>query len=819
MLWAAATPSRPTRLKGARPAVLSAPAIAARGSALPVQPFLTTRSAYAAALLVAVSTVVSEASAQQPDAEPRLRAEIHTPTAIRVTVTNVARPTERSAYRLTDGQGREIPIAEVLPNTGIESLVIPARALDPMRVHHLEIPDLDLRALVRRDPLFRNIYSSKPLGAVVSDDGTVTTFRIFAPRAHAVRLHLYSGKDDEPDRAQRVIEMMQDANGVWEARVAGDLHGIWYDFTVHGPADPGNWFYETNPVHISDPYALVNDDALGKSRVWRDGPPPPPVAGGRPRMEDVVAYEVHVQDFTDLLPVGDAETGTLPAMARSGLVNAHGEPIGFDYLVDLGINVVHLMPVQEYLHYPDTAWRAVFAGDSFARAMGIDRENYQWGYRTTHAFAVESRFRSRGAEPGAEREQFKALVRAFHERGIAVIIDVVPNHTGENMDGRHLLLNFNVLDLPYYYRTDDRVAHIGPFGNEVKSEERPMVQRWIVDQLRHWVEDLGVDGFRIDLAGQIDEQTLRRVKRELPDDLIIYGEAWIPPSDPDVRANPDWAWYKADAPITFFQDDARNAFKGSPFDVKDRGWAGGDGGAREAAMGALANDYEEEPHSTSGISYLDIHDNWALADRYALNDDHNGLLGVDLAAMRIAAGLLFTSAGPVVIHGGTEMLRSKGLAPHEEFAVEVAGGPIQFKGRDDTYNLRAPNRFVWDNLAPGSDHTAMRDYWRGLLAFRRSEYGRVFRVADVPQGHYRWILPDEPTLLGYVVGDRVLVLANSGTRDGVVRFELPRGTWKQVGNRERVDLNGVGGPYARLDGGTREVRVPAGSFLVWVAEW
>ena len=746
-----------------------------------------------------------------------MRAEIHGPTAIRFSITGAERPADASAYRLTDGHGREIPIADVLPNTASQSLLVPAVPLDPLRVHYLEVPALQLRALVRRDPLFRDLYSPKPLGAVIAEDGAETVFRIFAPRAQAVRLYLYRDRNDEPEEARRVVEMAKDGNGVWEAVEAGNLHGTWYDFTVHGPDDPGNFFYETHPAHVSDPYALVNDDALGKSRVWRDGPPPPPVAGGRPRMEEVVAYEVHVQDFTDLLPVAATESGTLPAMARGGLVNVHGMPIGFDYLVDLGVNVVHLMPVQEYLHYPDAEWQVAFADDPFAQSMAIDRENYQWGYRTTHAFAVESRFRSRDAEPGSEREQFKALVRAFHERGIAVVIDVVPNHTGENMDGRHLLLNFNVLDLPYYYRTDENLEHIGPFGNEVKSEDRPMVQRWILDQLRHWVETLGVDGFRIDLAGQIDEQTLRRVRQELPSDLIIYGEPWIAPSDPDVRANPDWAWYKADAPITFFQDDARDAFQGSPFDVNQRGWAGGDGAARDAAMRALSNAYSEEPRTTSGIAYLDIHDNWALADRYALHD-HNGLAGVDLAAVRIAAGLLFTSAGPVVIHGGTEMLRSKGLAPLEEFSVDVAGAPIWFKGRDDTYNLRAPNRFQWDSLAPGSDQAAMREYWRGLLALRASDYGGVFHVTEMPEGHYRWITPGERTLLGYVVGGRVLVLANSGQQEGVFRFDLPGGGWRQVGGRERVDLDGVDGAYARLDAGAQVVRVPAGTLLIWVSE-
>ena len=641
-----------------------------------------------------------------------LRAEIHGPSTIRFTLAGADVPLAAEAYRLTDGQGGEIAVGQVRPDRDSGMLLVPESPVDPLRVHYLEIPELGLRSLVRRDPIFRTLVSRKRLGAVVSDGGSTTTFRVFSPRATGVRLYLYGDREDGPERALKVIEMEVDEDGVWEATEEGDLRGRWYDFTVHGPADPGNWFYETRPVHISDPYALVNDDSHGKSRVWRDGPPPPPVVGGRPPMQDVVAYEVHVQDFTDLLPVGESETGTLPAMARPGLVNAHGEAIGFDYLADLGVNVVHLMPVQEYFHYRDDEWQAAFAKDPFARAMAIDRENYQWGYRTTHAFAVESRYRMRGTEPGAERDQFKALVRAFHERGISVVIDVVPNHTGENMDGRHLLLGFNVLDMPYYYRTDDDLEHIGPFGNEIKSEDRPMVQRWIVDQLRHWVDELGVDGFRIDLAGQIDRQTLLRVKRELPADLIIYGEPWIAPSDPDVAANPEWAWYKADAPITFFQDDARNAFKGSPFDENDRGWAGGEGVARAGAMQALANDYEEEPLATDGISYLDIHDNWALADRYALAD-HDGRRGVDLGAMRIAAGLLLTSAGPVVIHGGTEMLRSKGLAPLEEHEVEVAGGPIQFKGRDDTYNVRAPNRFLWDDLAEGSDQVAMRDWWRG----------------------------------------------------------------------------------------------------------
>lgn len=736
---------------------------------------------------------------------------------MRLTLTGAEAPADAAAYRLTDAQGRVLRVSEMILSSPTECELVPGPPLDPARVHYAEIPELGVRALVRRDPVFRTLESSKPLGATLHRSGRWTIFRIFSPRAEAVRLYLYREPGDPPAEALATVELAVDAKGVWEGTARGDLHGVWYDFTVHGPDDPGNYFYETHPVHVSDPYALVYDELHGKARVWRDGPPPPPVVGGRPAMEDVVAYEVHVQDYTDLLPVADLEAGTLPAMARPGLVNRHGEPVGFDHLVGLGVNVVHLMPVQEYLHYPDREWQAAFAEDPFAQAMGIDRENYQWGYRTTHAFAVEGRFRSRDSGPGAEREQLKELVAAFHRRGIAVIIDIAPNHTGENMEGRHRLLNFNVLDLPYYYRTDEKVRHIGPYGNEVKSEDRPMVQRWILDQMRHWVEALGVDGFRIDLAAQIDKQTLRRVKAELPDDLIIYGEPWVPPSDPDVRANPDWSWGKGDAPITFFQDAARNALQGSPFNVHDRSWVGGDASARGAVMAALANDYSDEPRTTCGISYLDIHDNWALADRFALRD-HNGLEGVDLAAVRIAAGLLLTSVGPVVIHGGSEMLRSKGLAPREAMQRRTEGGPIYFNGRHDTYNLRAPNRFLWEDLAPGSAQASMRDYWRGLIALRLSRYGRVFRVAEVPEGHIRWITPPEGTLLGYLVGGEVLVLANSGAQDGSFTVEL-EGAWRPVGSRERVDLaGGVEGELARLGGGTHEIDVPARSFLIWVRE-
>jgi len=718
---------------------------------------------------------------------------------IEITVSDATARLHLKDLNLFSSQGTQVGLSAIVPRRAGTFLLVPDGRLDPRLLHSLVWLPGDERITVRRDAWFSSLYSSKPLGAVVSEDGSETVFRLFAPRATAVRLHLFLDRDAPLDEPSTVVLLSRDGDGVWETTQAGDHHGVYYTYTVDGPDEPGNAFHGTNPVHITDPYALVSDDSWGKARVWRDESAPSTVKGGRPPMEDVVAYEVHVQDFTDALPVEDDLKGTFNAMATRGLVNEHGRPIGFDHIVELGVNVVHLMPVQEFLHYPDAEWREAFADDPYMIEQDVARENYQWGYRTTHALAVESRFRKRGDEPGEERAQFKALVDAFHREGISVIIDVVPNHTGENMDGRHLFFNFNAIDLPYYYRTDDSLRHIGPFGNEIKTEERPMVQRWVLDQLRHWVDVLGVDGFRIDLAGQLDEQTLKWIKSELPDDLIIYGEPWIAPSDPAVASDPDFGWYKVDSPITFFQDDARNAFKGpvsNPTDpAVDRGFAGGDGSVRERAMLGLTNGFAEEGDPNRGLNYLDIHDNWALADRFS-DEDWNGLLHVDEAAFRLAATLLFTSLGPLVVHGGTEFMRSKAHAPLEELIKETATGPLYFHGKRDTYNLRLANRFLWNTLGETEpvDYDAMFAFWKGLIAFRASGDGAVFRVGGaVPEdGYYRFMTPDNTRLLGYMVDEQVLVLMNTGQTEAAFDdVTLPDGQWRLISDGERVDVAGV----------------------------
>jgi pullulanase len=729
-------------------------------------------------------------------------------------------------YVLTDAKGNKIKVANVLPNGSLTTLIVPAEPLDIKRVYFLEVPSLSLKTFCSFDGWFREIYSSKPLGANIENGNT--TVRLFAPRAEAVKLYLYKSKDDSA--AYLTKEMKPDDQGVWEAEFSEDLHGVYYDFTVHGSDDPGNHFYETNPVHINDPYARVSDDTWGKGRIWRKTNPADPLKNGIPKPEDIVAYEVHVQDFTDRLPLEDKFKGTFKGMIAPGLKNSSGEKIGFDYLIDLGINVVHLMPVQEYVHFPDEDWKASFKDDPYMISQGISEENYQWGYRTSFAMAVESRYRTKGEESGKEREEFRDLVQAFHENDIAVIIDIVPNHTAENMTEEEWYFNFNAIDKQYYYRTKD-FDHIGEYGNEVKTENRPMTQRWLIDQCLYFINEFGVDGFRIDLAGQIDQQTLIALKEAIGEDKILYGEAWIASNDPAFEENPDWDWYKEDAPITFFQDDQRNAYKGPVFELnskeKDRGWAGGNFDERSNVMKGLANKFKDDKTPTSGISYLDIHDNFALADQFGTND-FDGRFAVDQNQYKIAVTLLYTTLGPIVTHGGSEIMRSKGHAPLKEVEKVTKAGYKQYMhGKRDTYNLRTANLFLWEtvgqtpNKKNKNDYKNMYAFWQGMNRFRFSEYGKVFRVGEsVPKGYYKWILPKEKSMLGYIVDKKVMVLLNAGDKESVFEnVALPTGNWKLIADINQVNIKGVKSaemPRNIKGGKSMDFNTDALSLFIWV---
>ncbi|MBX2845590.1 MAG: hypothetical protein KTR13_05185 [Saprospiraceae bacterium] len=749
-----------------------------------------------------------------------LHSEVVNETTIELTFSSPTTP-KMEDFTLYNTEDEVVPLKALQQQSETTFILQTVSPIAIKQPHFITYKKLDIKQHCSYDGWFKQLYSDKALGANIVNGKT--EIRLFAPRAESVKVYLFESRTGQRREVRTLVE---DENGVWETTFDEDLSGLYYDFSIHGKTAPGNHFYSTTPIHFTDPYARVSDNTWGRARIWPKTEPATPLKNGIPKLEDVIAYEVHVQDFTDQLPVDPSIKGTIPAMTVRGLKNANGEKIGFDYLLDLGINVLHLMPMQEYLHFPDDDWKASFQNDTYMIEQGISEENYQWGYRTSHAFAVESKYRTKGKEPGTEREEFRDLVQAFHDEGIAVIIDIVPNHTVENMVEQEQYFNFNAIDKQYYYRTKD-FSHIGEYGNEVKTENRPMVRRWLIDQCKHWIEEFGIDGFRIDLAGQIDEQSLIALKEALGPDIIVYGEAWIGSNDPAFEANPDWDWYKADAPITFFQDDSRNAYKGPVFELndklKDRGWPGGKYDERGNVMKGLANKFPDDDTPLSGISYLDIHDNFALADQFATTD-FDGRYAVDQDLYKIATTLLYTSLGPIVTHGGSEIMRSKAHAPLMEVEKTTRRGFKQYMhGKRDTYNHRTANQFIWQQVGQEpagknqNDYKNMHAFWKGMNTFRMSEYGRVFRVSEpVSEDYFTFFTPDKKHLLGYLVDDQVFILLNAASEAGSFEsIQLPAGQWKLIVTNQKVDINGWG---EYLDAAQTSFELPQQSLRIWVKD-
>ena len=173
------------------------------------------------------------------------------------------------------------------------------------------------------------------------------------------------------------------------------------------------FFYETTKTHIRDPYARVVDTSWGRARIWPKTVPATPLADGIPAMKDVIAYEMHVQDFSDRLPIIDREKGTFKGVIASGLRNSIGQKIGFDYLIDLGINVVHLMPVQEYLHFPDEDWKASFKDDPYMIDQGVALENYQWDTAQPLRWLSSRNIVAKVQNPGQSEGSLETLFRLF----------------------------------------------------------------------------------------------------------------------------------------------------------------------------------------------------------------------------------------------------------------------------------------------------------------------------------------------------------------------------------------------------------------------
>ena len=616
-----------------------------------------------------------------------------------------------------------------------EPLTVTVKGLHGGPIPRVALPDGVLQ---------KHFGSSAPMGYF--KEGMAWRFRLFAPRATSIRLALYSPSQMKEiaaasrltktpvfPPAQESHEMTKEAGGTWTHRVNKDLINWGAHYYVDGP---GHDFDKNNP--IVDPYAVASVFNRGPA-VIREALP---AGAGReftiPKKEDLVICELHVRDYTA------HESSLLDETKRRKFLGlTEGTPIR--HLKRMGYNCVELLPVFEFDDEPPGT--------------------YHWGYMTSLFFAPDAIY---GQTPlGQQVEDFKKLVDTFHKNGIAVLLDVVYNHTG----APH---HFVGLDRAYYYRRDTfgNYSNVSGCGNDVRSES-PMARRLIIESCRYWLERYGVDGFRFDLAHLIDLETLDEIAKmaqKVRPGAILIAEPWSfgGNNKNELGEHPDW---------TCWNDDFRNRVKEFVQGHLDE---------RMKLVEVLSGSTSLWAHRPrDGVNYVESHDDHTLVDDLSHRKDHDGSHPTirEIRMNRMCTLMIMTAQGIPMLTQGQELLRSKG-------------------GCGNSYNQGdSVNAIRWDRLSPCSCNV---EYVKNLIRLRKSEAGKPFRrSAALPGNSLRVVLPEEqkhhhPKAIGVIIPGKpeYLLLLNAHQRKAVP-FQLPRGYWQQVADLETVQSDIFAGPKVK----------------------
>lgn len=600
------------------------------------------------------------------------------------------------------------------------------------------------------------VYTGNDLGAVYSPK--MTRFKVWAPEAESVKLNLY--KQGEGDNLIDQHIMKKSANGTYVFEKQGDCNGIYYTYTVvnHGE--------EQEAV---DPYtkaAGVNGQRGMVINLAKTNPQGFEMDGYRnpEHITDAIIYEGSVRDFTMDESSGVFHNGKFLGLTEANTTNHFGEATALDYISGLGVTHVQILPAFDFETVDEKNQKA----------------QYNWGYDPDNYNVPEGSYAVSPYDGAVRIQEMKQMVLALHSRGIGVIMDVVFNHTYRRDDS-----NLQKIVPGYYYRSDETGYTNGSgCGNEVASD-RPMVQKLIVDSLIYWAKEYHIDGFRFDLMGVLDIDTMNVIAerlKEIRPDIYLYGEGWN--GGPSSLAEEKRA-FKASAKkmpgIGMFNDDIRDTIKGSVFYDDHLGFVNGgthlENALRYGITGAAAHpqvDYDaygsrpwaKEPGQS--INYVSCHDNYTLWDKLSVSCPEASE-EKKKAMNRLCAAIVFTSQGVPFIQAGEEFLRSKPLPEKKGFA-------------ENSYNMPdAVNSIKWDNIHEYPDMIA---YYKGLMALRKAH--PVFRMqSEAEMTQNLCFLSDTPeNVVAYLLKgkgaddtpENILVIFNGN--DEEILYNLPEGKWK-----------------------------------------
>ena len=631
------------------------------------------------------------------------------------------------------------------------------------------------------------VYSGDDLELKVDNAGT--HFRLWSPGAEAVRLNLYTdGLTGEP---YDVVEMNKEVSGTWTYSFPEKMYGKFYTFQIFMG---GKWLKETpgvwaKAVGTNGYRAAIIDMRSTDPEGWADDK-----YVVTPNQTDAVVYEMHHRDFSAHRNSGIVNKGKFIAMLEPGTTSPDGEKTGIDHLKELGVTHVHILPSYDF--------------NSVDETQLIDRQ-YNWGYDPINYNVPDGSYSTNPADPATRIREMKEMVKALHDAGIGVIMDVVYNHTAVNDDS-----NFSLTAPGYYYRhnPDGSYSDASGCGNETASDRRQMGD-FIVNSVKYWTEEYHIDGFRFDLMAIHDTETMTRVAetvRSINPYAVIYGEGW---TAGDSRLPAERRALKENVAkmkgIAVFSDDIRDAVKGHYSREDDRGFASGKPGLEETVkIGIVAStahpqvDYSKGNNSKFAyatspeqiMNYVSCHDDLCLTDkmRKSMPDATDS---VRMRVARLAQTIVFTSQGTPFMFAGEEIFRDK-KGIHNTFK-----SPDEVNAID--WSLKHKNREQFD-------------YYRNLIDLRRSH--PAFRMTNAEDIAKHIVFDDVETtnLISYAIkgnanGDEwneIRVVFNGSEKSRTVK--VPKGEWTVVAADGKLDKNGLG----KMSGGDVEAAPQSALILV-----
>ena len=572
-----------------------------------------------------------------------------------------------------------------------------------------------------------------------------TVFKLFAP----ADAECFVVTDNDS------IRMTLAADSIWTATLKGDHKGKTYQFSVNGQRSPGVF---AKAVTVNGEKGVIIDMKDTDPKGWADDK-----HVLRPHQDNVI-YEMHHRDFSIARP--DAK--------HPGKFLALTEPWAIQHLKDLGINAVHILPSYDYGSVDETR---------------LSDNKYNWGYDPVNYNVPEGGYSTDPFKPEVRIREFKQMVQALHQAGIAVILDVVYNHT---YDINHS--NFQRTYPDYYYRKTEEGTYSNGSGcgNETASN-KPMMRKFMEESVRYWFDEYHVDGFRFDLMGVHDIETMNAIRKMMDDidpNILIYGEGWsagacaLPNEQLGMKANMQQMPH-----IAAFSDEIRDALRGPFSDDKEGGFLAGVPNCEESLKygitGAIAHpqvdmtqvNYSKTPWATEPtqmISYVSCHDDMCLVDR--LKTSMPGITMDELIRLDLLAQTaVFTSQGIPFMLSGEELLRDK-------------------KGVHNSYESPdSINRLDWSNL---QKYPQVFEYYQRLIALR--QHHAAFRLgnADLVRKHLEFLETPRQTvafrlknLEGKDAWNNIVVILNAAKSPQQV--SIPEGAYTIVCQEGKLDEKGL----------------------------